>query len=111
MPRGGKRPGAGRPKGSADKRSKAVADAILADGETMPLQYAIAVMRDPEADQRRRDRMCEVAMPFMHTRLAAISHTIQHKPAAQLSDDELTSIAAGGSNGAAEAPDDPSQLN
>jgi hypothetical protein len=39
-------------------------------GET-PLAYALRVMRDPEADVLRRDRMCIAALPFCHARKAA----------------------------------------
>jgi len=38
-------------------------------GET-PLAYALRVMRDPEADYTRRDRMAIAALPFCHPRLA-----------------------------------------
>ena len=110
MPRGGRRPGAGRPKGSVSKRSQETAARLSISGND-PLDFLLAVMRNEEIEMRIRHDAAKAAAPFMHTRLAAISHTIQHKPAAHLSDDELTSIAAGGSEGAAEAPDDPSLIN
>ncbi len=37
--------------------------------------------------------------------------TLRNKRATELADDELAAIAVGGSEGAAEAPIDPSQLN
>jgi phage terminase small subunit len=78
MPSGGFRPGAGRPKGSGKKkqvREDKIAAEMPADvrraaeitGET-PLEYALRVMRNPEADQVRRDRMCAIAMPFCHAK-------------------------------------------
>jgi hypothetical protein len=33
-----------------------------------PLEYALQVMRDPQAPVERRDRMAAVAMPFVHSR-------------------------------------------
>lgn len=38
----------------------------------MPLEWLIAVLRDPKAEQSRRDRAAEVCLPFLHPRLAAI---------------------------------------
>jgi hypothetical protein len=35
----------------------------------MPLDYMLAVMRDPTASQNRRDRMAAVAAPYCHARL------------------------------------------
>lgn len=91
MPRGGYRPGAGRPKGSGnkskepkkalpgpDKKTKAKPETVevavellipLADDAT-PLDYMLQVMRDPHADPERRDRMALGAAPYMHGRKA-----------------------------------------
>jgi hypothetical protein len=38
----------------------------------MPVEWMLAVLRDPEAEQHRRDRMAEVAAPYLHPRLNAI---------------------------------------
>lgn len=81
MPRGGYRPGSGRkkkalvsteaaPRAEAAKASAGpspadIVAAAAAYGLT-PLEYALQVMNNPEADQARRDRMCAVAMPFCH---------------------------------------------
>jgi phage terminase small subunit len=72
MTRGGYRPGAGRPKG-ARTRSR-LPDDILRDAANAgmsPLEYMLAEMRDPKADQARRDRMAIVAAPFCHARADA----------------------------------------
>ena len=53
MPRGGKRTGAGRPKGAVNKATAEAKAAVEASGET-PLEYMIRVMRDPKANARRR---------------------------------------------------------
>jgi hypothetical protein len=74
MSRGGYRPGAGRPKGSG-KQVREPAYLFPADVKRAakkagltPLEYALRVMSDPGADEARRDRMCFLAMPFMHAR-------------------------------------------
>ena len=40
----------------------------------MPVEWMLAVLRDPEADQSRRDRMAEIAAPYLHPQLI---HTYQ----------------------------------
>lgn len=74
MARGGYRPGAGRPKGSKSKAATGATSPV--DEEPIdaavqePLDYMLQVMRDPQADQLRRDRMAIAAAPFMHARKA-----------------------------------------
>ena len=65
----------GRPRGSRNKRTRALIEAAEADGET-PLQYMLRVMRDQHAPSRRRDEMARAAAPFLHAKLAAIEHSI-----------------------------------
>lgn len=67
MPRGGARPGAGRPKKSSAPKKPYVGE----DG--MPLDFMLAVMRDPEADLRLRAAMAEKAAPYCHRRLSPLS--------------------------------------
>ena len=71
MARGGKRPGAGRKKGSVSKRSQEVAAAIMQTGK-LPLAYMLEVMRDETADAQRRDEMARAAAPYIHPRLSSI---------------------------------------
>lgn len=70
MPKGGKREGAGRKKGSATKLTREIADAAAKEGIT-PLEHMLNVMRNEEVDDRRRDEMAKAAAPFIHPRLAA----------------------------------------
>lgn len=65
MPRGGYRPGGGRPKGSKDSKPRVVKpraklgpklDAAGPPGET-PMAYMQRILNDPTADVVRRDRM------------------------------------------------------
>ena len=68
MPRGGRRPGAGRPKGSKNKKTKTkgipqevrneTTDYNEQTGENLtPLEYMLKIMNDDGADADRRDRM------------------------------------------------------
>jgi hypothetical protein len=70
MPRGGKRPNAGRKVGSLTKRTRDIAEAAAASGET-PLDYMLRVMRDPAVDDGRRDEMAKSAASFIHAKLAS----------------------------------------
>ena len=67
--------GRGRPPGSKNKatvqRQAKMAKAIEA-GQT-PLEYMLAVMRDPTADYDRRDEMAKAAAAYCHPRLSTIS--------------------------------------
>jgi len=81
MARGGFRPGSGPLKGTKEpnrmKRMKLentlpppdVARAAVDAGLT-PLEYMLAVMRDPGADEVRRDRMAMAAAPYRHGRMS-----------------------------------------
>lgn len=66
MPRGGLRPGAGRPpKGDEPKQVKQAAKSAP-DGALDPLAYMLRVMNDAEADDARRDRMAIAAAVYVH---------------------------------------------
>ena len=69
MPHGGKRPSAGRPRGSANKFSAEVRAPAAASGEELPLQYMLRIMNDPQADPHRRDFMAKAAAAYIHPRL------------------------------------------
>ena len=68
MPRGGKRPGAGRPRGAISKSTRAILEATAAGGE-MPIEYMLRIMRDPREPAARRDEMAKAAAPFLHPRM------------------------------------------
>lgn len=72
MPRGGFRPGSGRPKkrtakASTEDRPEAIGRAAKAK-QLSPLEYMLSVMNDPRATRSRRDRMAQSAAPFVHKR-------------------------------------------
>lgn len=90
MARGGKRPGAGRPPGAHNKRSRAIAEKAAKKGIT-PLEVMLDAMRhlhrkayfdgakkraEPDdAMLREAAEIAKDAAPYMHPRLNAIQHT------------------------------------
>jgi hypothetical protein len=71
MPRGGKRPGAGRKLGSVSKLSREAAKAEFDKGMT-PLEFFTSVMRDPDQPLATRLEAAKAAAPYMHSRLATV---------------------------------------
>src|SRR5262245_26464367 len=71
---GGKRPGAGRPKGAASRANELVRREAAATGE-LPLAYMLRIMRDPSQPAGRRDDMAKAAAPFCHSRLSSVEHS------------------------------------
>ena len=68
-------------------KSSAAADTNTPTAETTvapttetPLEYMLRVMRDPSADDARRDAMAKAALPYMHARTTGVD--------GQASDDE-----------------------
>ncbi len=61
----------GRPRGSRNRRTRALIEAAEAGGET-PLQYMLRVMRNPRADDKRRDAMAAAAAPYLHAKLSPL---------------------------------------
>ena len=60
---GGKRPGAGRPKGAVSRANEQVREEAAATGE-LPLAYMLRIMRDPSQPVGRRDDMAKAAASF-----------------------------------------------
>lgn len=91
---GGARKGAGRKPGAATKKTRETADKLVDDGELLPLDYMLSVLREtPEklkakydagelsseefivelqAMQKRKDNAAEKAAPYVHARLSSI---------------------------------------
>lgn len=68
------KPGPGRPKGSKNKRNQEILRKAHESGK-LPLEYMLDVMRDPKTDAARRDEMAKAAAPYLHARLASVSHS------------------------------------
>lgn len=75
---------AGRPKGlpktggrQRGSRNKATAkrEREIAKSGVTPLEYMLKVMRNPKADDSRRDDMAKAAAPYVHPKLASMQHT------------------------------------
>lgn len=71
MARGGKREGAGRPAGAANRMTVEAREAITASGMT-PLEYMLKLMRDEGAEEAKRLEAAKSAAPYVHPRLAAV---------------------------------------
>ena len=65
MPRGGYRPGAGRPRKQAELEPP---QAKGIDETATPLEYMLALMRDVEQPDWRRDRMAQAAAQYCHAK-------------------------------------------
>lgn len=78
---GGKRPGAGRPKGSVNKRTIAAREKIERTGIT-PLEFMLRQMRKPyprgatlaqkQAHDAQRQQAARDAAPYVHARLSSV---------------------------------------
>jgi hypothetical protein len=74
MSRGGKRPGAGRPRGSKARKTQEIAIAAMAAGIT-PLELMLSIVRDASAPSSVRMAMAVTAAPYCHSRLASTQVT------------------------------------
>ena len=77
MSNGGYREGAGRKKGTPNKKSSEIASKAFEEGIT-PLEYMLNILRDETQSDERRDWAAERAAPFIHPRLQ--SSTISGDP-------------------------------
>lgn len=69
---GGRRPGAGRPKGSATRRTENYLRSLRQKYPTWPLEYLMQVLHDQNASPERRDFAAKSAAPYCHRRLAPL---------------------------------------
>lgn len=68
MGRGGKRPGAGRPKGSKNRITEALLEDLEESGRQTPLEFLMATMTDPGIEFRLRLDAAKAAAPYVHAR-------------------------------------------
>jgi hypothetical protein len=77
MPRtGGAREGAGRKPGSVNRRNAEVIAEAIAAGIT-PVEFMLGIMRDQDADPKRREWAAEKAAPYLHPRPAPLERTVE----------------------------------
>ncbi|WP_421565582.1 hypothetical protein [Ochrobactrum sp. EDr1-4] len=73
MARGGKRDGAGRPAGTANKRTRDIADNAIKNGIS-PLEYMLSILRDEKANTEDRFEAAKAAAPYVHPKLSSVEH-------------------------------------
>lgn len=80
--RGGKRPGAGRPKGTVGVKTKIRQEMVKAanDGDLMPLQFMLATLRNEGNTFEQRYKAAVDAAPYLHPRLATTTLEGGEKP-------------------------------
>lgn len=101
MARGGKRIGAGRPRGAATRKTKEIADRASAEGLT-PLEVMLKAMRAhvEKDDLDAAASIAKDAAPYMHAKLASVQHTgrnggpIQTVDLTNVTDDQLNALEA-----------------
>jgi hypothetical protein len=91
MQRGGRRAGAGRPKGAISLSTRAIIEAARSGGET-PIDYMLRIMRDENSPDARRDSMARAAAAYLHSKLALIENEEE--------DDAEAALEAESGNGA-----------
>ena len=91
MMHGGKRPGAGRPKGAVNKSTQQLQRNIKNSGLT-PVEHMLKVMRNPRASAQRRDWAAAAAAPYIHPRIQAVQSEPE-KPILQEQEDQIDMIA------------------
>jgi hypothetical protein len=69
--RGGRRFGAGRPKGSRNRRTTEMLERVEREGLT-PIDFLLGVMRNSELELRDRVNAAGVVCPFVHPRLSVL---------------------------------------
>jgi hypothetical protein len=75
MARGGPRPGAGRPKGTPNKKTAELRAKVEAEGVT-PLDFLLGVMRDDAEDMDRRIECAKAAAQYVHPKLSSIEANV-----------------------------------
>jgi len=85
VPKGGARPGAGRKRGTANRKTREIADRAAADGVT-PLEYMLAILRkETPVDASKgghfrhealRFEAAKAAAPYMHPRMSPMDSAV-----------------------------------
>ena len=83
---GGLRPGAGRPRGSKNRRTLAVLEQATAEDLELPLPRLLRRMNDPLLDERYRDALAAIAAPYCHAKQATVTRL---KRLSEMTDAEL----------------------
>ena len=76
MTHGGKRTGAGRPKGVKIGTKQERLDAKLGKGQTTPLKYMLNLLNNPQVSVEKKMWAAKEAAPFVHSKLSSVNKTI-----------------------------------
>jgi hypothetical protein len=87
--RGGKRAGAGRPKGSRGQRSRRLISQAKAKGFELPVDRLLRRSNDPRLPEKYRDQLAAIVAPYTAPRLNAV--TVAKRPA-QMTDEEIAQL-------------------
>ena len=109
MAHGGKREGAGRPKGIRSKRTLGAMHA--GTNGLSPLDYMLEVLRDEGADRVTRMDAAKAAAPYVHSRLSNVEMAVTDdtRTETELTERELSHIATTGSAGVIEPQASPQE--
>ena len=77
MQKGGRRPGAGRPRGVTAGTKHQRLDAMLKKGNKTPLEYMLNILNDKKTSPEKKMWAAEKAAPFVHPRLASVDQKVQ----------------------------------
>jgi hypothetical protein len=91
--RGGRREGAGRPRGALGKRVRAreLCAQTKAEGLELPVDRLLRRMNDPGLAEDYRDQLAAIVAPYTAPRLSAVSVT---KRPAEMTDEEIARLLA-----------------
>ena len=72
MQHGGRRPGAGRPRGAKNRRTQMLEEGnrLASKGGLSPLEHLLLVMRDERRPFRQRIEAAKAAAPYCHPKLS-----------------------------------------
>ena len=76
MTHGGKRTGAGRPKGVKIGTKQERLDAKLGKGQTTPLKYMLNLLNNPQVSVEKKMWAAKEAAPFVHSKLSSVNQTV-----------------------------------
>jgi len=76
MSQGGKRKGAGRPRGVSIGTKQERLDAKLGKGQTTPLKYMLNLLNNTQVSVEKNMWAAKEAAPFVHSKLSSVNKTI-----------------------------------
>ncbi len=87
---GGRRAGAGRPKGAMAKRTFRYLGSLREKYTLLPLEHMLEVLNDQNASPERRDAAAKCAAPYFHPRLSVVLLEEKEMKTCSIDFDKLT---------------------